>query len=65
MGILKTVVLTNDKKETRITDTGESLGIKEDEIEREGRNYFRLSYTDGGKRFLLDDLIDSINYSDE
>lgn len=64
MGILKTVILTDGKKETRITDTGESAGVREDEIEREGRNYFRISYNDDGKQFLLNNLIDILNYSD-
>lgn len=65
MGLLQTVVTKEGKNQTRVTDTGESVGIKEEEIEREGRNYFRISYTDDGKQFLINNLIDILNYSDD
>ena len=65
MGILKNNKLADGKNETRITEEGTRLGILEEEVEYTDRNYFRISYTEKGKQFLLNHLIEILDYSED
>lgn len=63
MGMLKSETDKNDKKITRATEKGLHNGVIEEEIERTDSKYFRISYNEKGKQFLLNNLIDILNYS--